>query len=1076
MRTMSTALGAACLAAVVLCLPLRLQAGAPEGDLARTILGASGIRGGLVVHLGCGDGAFTVALRASDSYLVHGLDADAANVAKARDRIEKAGLTGKVSVEQWSGARLPYAGNLVNLLVAEDLGKVPMAEVVRVLVPRGVAYVKSGGEWKIAEKPWPKSIDEWGHYLHDATGNAVAKDSEVGPPKHMRWVCEPLYGRSHEIDNTVAAIVSARGRLFYILDEGLTGITAEALPETWAVVARDAFNGIELWRRPLPDWGWPQWKKDALAGKDWTGLRGQRTRSPASIPRRLVADGSRVFVTLGFRAPLSILDAATGEVLETCEGTEGADEILVSGDTAVVYVPNRGADAATRRGGQPAPGALMALDAMTGQVRWEKPVGRIVPLCAAIGGGHVVYQSGSEVAALALGTGEKAWSTKLQRPKAKPEPKGKKKRRGGGGGTLVARDDVVLVLALGRLFALSPTDGKELWNAPGSGGPGVANPPDLFVAGGLVWAGSSRQGRDLKTGKVLRTLELQKVITQGHHFRCYRSKATEEYLLWPKRGVEFLDLDGADHMRHDWLRAPCKYGVLPANGLLYVPSNQCFCYPGVKLTGFNALAARATDGPAGERLQRGPAFGQIGNRQSAIGNPDDWPMHRHDSRHSGSTKAAVPAKVERLWQAELGGRLSQPVVVGDRLYVAQADAHRVVCLNAADGKPVWSFTAGGRVDSSPTIHRGLALFGSRDGWVYALRASDGALAWRFRAAPTERRVMAFGQLESAWPVPGTVLVLGGVAYVSAGRSSYLDGGIRVHGLDPATGRVVHQGRIEGPYPDVKEDPGRPFDMEGTFADVLATDGEFLYMQQVQLDKSLKQIEAPRITKMGDRKVGRHVFSTAGLLNGAYWNRTFMTCCERWPGFYIANQAPKTGQLLVVVDDATYAVKCYTRRNRHSPMFFPGEGYILFADDNDNEPALYDGKSEAKPVKWLPEVNKAIGHTLAMNAVDRDKGTGFTRVRPPRWANRIPVRVRAMALAGDTLFIAGPLDVLEEGDALAAFKGRAGAVLWAVSAKDGQKLSELALDSPPVFDGLAAAGGRLWLSTLAGKVLCLGDAK
>jgi len=165
-------------------------------------------------------------------------------------------------------------------------------------------------------------------------------------------------------------------------------------------------------------------------------------------------------------------------------------------------------------------------------------------------------------------------------------------------------------------------------------------------------------------------------------------------------------------------------------------------------------------------------------------------------------------------------------------------------------------------------------------------------------------------------VPGTVLVLGGVAYVSAGRSSYLDGGIRVYGLDPATGRVVHQGRIEGPYPDVKEDPGRPFDMEGTFADVLATDGEFLYMQQVQLDKSLKQIEAPRITKMGDRKVGRHIFSTAGLLNGAYWNRTFMTYCQRFPGFYIANQAPKTGQLLVV---ATSCSPTTTTTSRSSTM-------------------------------------------------------------------------------------------------------------------------------------------------------------
>ena len=41
---------------------------------ARQILAATGVRGGLVVHVGCGDGTLTAALRASDSYLVHGLD------------------------------------------------------------------------------------------------------------------------------------------------------------------------------------------------------------------------------------------------------------------------------------------------------------------------------------------------------------------------------------------------------------------------------------------------------------------------------------------------------------------------------------------------------------------------------------------------------------------------------------------------------------------------------------------------------------------------------------------------------------------------------------------------------------------------------------------------------------------------------------------------------------------------------------------------------------------------------------------------------------------------------------------
>ena len=54
-----------------------------ENDLARDILDATGVKGGLVVHLGCGDGKLTAALRVNDSYLVHGLDLDAANVEAA---------------------------------------------------------------------------------------------------------------------------------------------------------------------------------------------------------------------------------------------------------------------------------------------------------------------------------------------------------------------------------------------------------------------------------------------------------------------------------------------------------------------------------------------------------------------------------------------------------------------------------------------------------------------------------------------------------------------------------------------------------------------------------------------------------------------------------------------------------------------------------------------------------------------------------------------------------------------------------------------------------------------------------
>lgn len=81
---------------------------AADAGPAVQILRDSGVKGGLVVHLGCGDGQLTAALRASDSYLVQGLDADAANVAKARQHAQKLGLYGPVSIDQLQDAAALY--------------------------------------------------------------------------------------------------------------------------------------------------------------------------------------------------------------------------------------------------------------------------------------------------------------------------------------------------------------------------------------------------------------------------------------------------------------------------------------------------------------------------------------------------------------------------------------------------------------------------------------------------------------------------------------------------------------------------------------------------------------------------------------------------------------------------------------------------------------------------------------------------------------------------------------------------------------------------------------------------------
>ena len=108
------------LAAILLSAPLSFVSAETAAEKAGDILNAAGVKGGLVVVVGCEDAALPLALRANASYLVHALDTDAARVTQARKAIEAKGLYGEVAVDQWDGKTLPYVEDIVNLLVIEN--------------------------------------------------------------------------------------------------------------------------------------------------------------------------------------------------------------------------------------------------------------------------------------------------------------------------------------------------------------------------------------------------------------------------------------------------------------------------------------------------------------------------------------------------------------------------------------------------------------------------------------------------------------------------------------------------------------------------------------------------------------------------------------------------------------------------------------------------------------------------------------------------------------------------------------------------------------------------------------------
>jgi outer membrane protein assembly factor BamB len=300
----------------------------------------------------------------------------------------------------------------------------------------------------------------------------------------------------------------------------------------------------------------------------------------------------------------------------------------------------------------------------------------------------------------------------------------------------------------------------------------------------------------------------------------------------------------------------------------------------------------------------------------------------------------------------------------------------VVALEAKTGKTEWVYHLPARADTSPALLAGLALVGCHDGWVYALRADTGELVWRTRIAPAERRMVAYGQLESTWPVVGGVLVAGNTAYAIAGRTTEADGGLYVAALEPATGRVLWLGRryLNNPGKlDKPADHDRDEQFGAGASNLLCSDGKSVI------------IGAERTVK------GRFECAT-GKDTGTY-----------------------AGALL-----------------QFSSVPVVQTGKVSFVRE------FKKGKS-GKPVA---SINKNGENTWKLEV-----------------ENGKPV---ALAAAGDRLIV-GVSTGVEAG---------ANGELWVIST-DGKKRAAYPLPAAPAYDGIAVAGGRVFVSLVDATVACLG---
>ncbi len=676
-----------------------------------------------------------------------------------------------------------------------------------------------------------------------------------------------------------------------------------------------------------------------------------------------------------------------------------------------------------------------AVDLKSGKELWKKPK-QGGPMVVS-GGKLYVFAYPREILCLDPASGAQLWKADFG-----PEAVNQYNNPFAFGGTLV----VVKPTKTGhyglKVDGYSLADGSRKWSFEPKGilRRGGCFMGEVFGAGELIWvhavvdpdpkrknAGrrpSAWIGLDPASGEVRKRLDdetsdeaVSKMLANGTH-RCNRGRATERGYFFGT--YEFFEWSTGKYHTASFTRSHCGVGtgIMPANGLVYAPPSTCVCRNFIQRGGFMALARRSGGVAAddGGRLERGSGRGSPGT-----GGAGDWPCYRRTSARDGASAAAVPESVSGLWEAEVGHGPTAPVVSAGRVFLAAGEDHRVVALDALSGKGLWTFTADGRIDSPPTVSGGLVLFGCRDGRIYCLSAADGRLVWRFRAAPLDELVAVDGQLESAWPVHGSVPVVNGVAYCAAGWHTGLDGGVTIYALRAASGDVVWKRHLE-------RLPG------GAKADVpvalLTSDGKNLYMGRRAFDLGTGKDAAVR----GSPPVMSFGISSFRDSDWAQFSNTKGRHCWK-------DGRGVTGELLASAGEVTFGVAVKLRGD--NGVLVGVEAYKLFAKK---------GRKDAD------------------------------------WSTSVQLIPRALVPAGGTLFAAGVPDpvipelkdikdsrrMVRAGAELSEEKLlRSGGELWVLSAADGKKLRALDIGAEPVFDGLAAAGGRLYLSCLDGKLRCFG---
>jgi hypothetical protein len=270
-------------------------------------------------------------------------------------------------------------------------------------------------------------------------------------------------------------------------------------------------------------------------------------------------------------------------------------------------------------------------------------------------------------------------------------------------------------------------------------------------------------------------------------------------------------------------------------------------------------------------------------------------------------------------------------------------------------------------------------------------------------------------------------------------------------VDPATGEKRYESKVAsghwaggaGGY--------------GFLSDIMASDGENISMRNVGFSKELKNAKGRGL-----------IVATTGLLEDAWFHR------QEWSG------AGGKGKLIVFGDGRSFSIGSpYTglkqrRKGKYEQFNQVGHFHQKFArykEDFFPVGTTITARGKAAPPKPAPKQDPKVKKKKRR----KPKGPAGRSL----WSRDWKFQPRAMILAGDKLCVSGWIDAV----VIEVKTGRPkdtsnpdphDSVIRVLSADKGEQVFELKIESEPVFDGLAAAYGKLFMAMKNGKLLCLGE--